>query len=345
MNRRIAIVTSASLLVGTLGVWWKARHNLPLLNAPTNLTSPNHMPVEAVAPSGPPAPLIDNVSYAGTYQGLSDPRWKWWNAMEERDPSFEWKMPIDFYGKVIDENRLPISGAKIRFQWTTMSIVGTSVRTYDSKANGTFSLTGERGKGLDVYVTKEGYHAGVNSFGTYEYAAFFEWNYFVPNKDKPVTFQLSRKSKPEPLIVREACNTLSYEQGKYYYDLQRGSISRELSAGAGLKVVITRSQTAQGRTFDWTWAVEGVHATVQPTTDEFPQMAPVDAYVSSWSTEQKSNATNFQRSVEIRLYVHTGGECYALVDLQLSHPNLRDIGPTLVVKSLLNPTGSRNLEH
>ena len=149
----------------------------------------------------------------------------------------------------------------------------------------------------------------------------------------------------EPLVVGSAFNTLSYEQGTYYYDLQRGRLSRQPPAGDGLKFTITRSQAAQGQPFDWTWAVDGVNATVRATTDEFPQSAPTDAYVPSWKTEQKADAENFQREGKVRLYVRTSGGRYAVADLQLSHPNKREIGPTLSVKSYLNPSGSRNLEY
>ena len=85
--------------------------------------------------------------------------------------------------------------------------------------------------------------------------------------------------------------------------------------------------------------------TVQPTSDEFPQSAPTDAYVTSWKTEGKADAESFQREGKIRLYVRTDGGRYAVVDLQLSHPNKREIGPTLSVKSYLNPSGSLNLEY
>ena len=29
--------------------------------------------------------------------------WDWWNRMEKNDPQFQWKMPINFYGKVVDQ--------------------------------------------------------------------------------------------------------------------------------------------------------------------------------------------------------------------------------------------------
>src|SRR4051794_4077186 len=60
-----------------------------------------------------PAPPLETgsgyeVPPGGRYEGLSDPRWKWWNMMEKRDSSFEWKMPINFYGRVVDQTNQSI---------------------------------------------------------------------------------------------------------------------------------------------------------------------------------------------------------------------------------------------
>lgn len=125
----------------------------------------------------------------------------------------------------------------------------------------------------------------------------------------------------------------------------RGTLSQQPSSEAGLKFTITRSQTAQGQAFDWTWAVEGINAAVRVTAEEFPQLAPADKYVPLWKTEQKATTEPFQRQAQVQFYLRTEGDRYGRVDLGLSHPNAREVGPTLSVKSFLNPTpGSRNLE-
>ena len=265
--------------------------------------------------------------------------------MKKQDPTFEWKTPINFYGKVIDQNNEPVAGAAIKFVWNDISPKGSSYAETTSDAGGLFSLIDKEGKGVSVSVSKKGYHIGNAASGSFEYAAFFEWNYHEPDENSPVIFRLVKKVDAEPLVVGSAFNTLSYEQGTYYYDLQRGALSRESPVGDGLKFTITRSQAAQGQPFDWTWTVDGVNAMVRATTDEFPQSAPTEAYVSSWKTEQRANAENFRQEGKVRLYVHTSGGRYAVVNLQLSHPNKREIGPTLSVKSYLNPSGSRNLEY
>jgi hypothetical protein len=91
--------------------------------------------------------------------------------------------------------------------------------------------------------------------------------------------------------------------------------------------------------------LDGVSVMVQATTDEFPQAAPLDGYVTSWKIEESAGARNFHREAKVRRYVRTSGARYGVVDLHLSHPNKREIGPTVTVKSYVNPSGSRNLEY
>ena len=42
--------------------------------------------------------------------------WEWWKQMKKRDPKFEWKMPVNFYGKVVDQASQPVERANVRFQ-------------------------------------------------------------------------------------------------------------------------------------------------------------------------------------------------------------------------------------
>ncbi len=49
----------------------------------------------------------------------------WW-ARRERDKEADWKVPIRFYGRVVDQDRQPVSGVTVHFQWTDLSKQGTS---------------------------------------------------------------------------------------------------------------------------------------------------------------------------------------------------------------------------
>jgi hypothetical protein len=347
MKRPSILLAVAALALLLAGVWW---WNRPAPSPPSVQTA---TPRATVVPprtleqpvTTPSAPLSYEVPSKGQYQGMSDPRWAWWKEMEKRNSKFEWKMPLNFYGKVMDQNNQPVSGASVRFQWTDLSMKGTSEKFTESDGQGLFSLTNEKGKRLIVYVSKEGYHAVDGGRASFEYAAFFEPIYHEPDPNNPVFFTLIKKLDAEPLIVGNIYNKLSYSRGEYYYDLQRGKISTQPPTNSGLKIILERGFSAQGQPFDWTWTVQGVNASVQIATDEFPQVAPSNGYATQWQKSHSASEDKFQQNGHVRLYVRTSDNRHAVADLKLAQPNSREVGPDLGIKSFLNPTpGSRNLE-
>jgi hypothetical protein len=286
---------------------------------------------------------------AGVYQGLNDPRWKWWNYMKKADPSFEWKMPINFFGKVVDENNNLVEGAAVSFTWNDLSATGTSQSKTKSGADGRFQLVDEKGKGLTVYVSKAGYHTSGGVGGkSFEYAAFFEGNYHRPDAANPMLFRLVHKIESESLIVRHVSQYLpgAYDGEEYYYDPVRGNLTRVASAEGALKFHFERSQTTQGSNFTWQWMIEAVNCALQERTDEFAQLAPEDSYVMRWQQSENKPSVLTAHSVTSSFYLQTADNHYALVDIALSHPNSRTAGPNLTITSRFNPkTGSRNLEY
>jgi hypothetical protein len=267
--------------------------------------------------------------------------------MRKVDPSFEWKMPINFFGKVVDQDNLPLPGADIRFVWNDTSSRGTSESKTTSASNGRFALADQRGKGLSVYVSKEGYHTSGGIGGmSFEYAAFFEGNYHQPDPESPVTFRLIKKLEAEPLVARRVSQYLpaAYDGETYFYDPRSGTLGRVCPLGGALKLNFERSQSPRGQLFDWTWTVEAVNGGLQETKDEFAQLAPENGYVGSWQMSEAATMQPFRRGAKADFYVRTADNHYARVDIELSHPNSRSAGPNLRVSSFLNPSGSRNLE-
>lgn len=310
----------------------------------------NNATPAGVAPQPQTTPrLSDQPSYevpaGGAYTGLSDARWQWWEVMKKVDRSFEWKMPISFYGRVIDEDGRPVAGATVRFSWTDASARGSSDKIATSDADGRFSLVGETGKRLSVRVAKDGFHSSGGEGGqSFEYAAFFEDIYHRPDTSNPVTFQLIKKLDPEPIVARHLSQRTSYDE-PCYFEIDRGILVQQPTAGAGLKFTFERSESPQGQPFDWTWKVEGVNSTLSAIADEFPQLAPEDGYVPSWETSQAASAPSFEQTGHARFYVRTAANTYARVEVEVAHPNARSLGPRITVNSFLNPSGSRNVDY
>src|SRR5439155_9463279 len=82
---------------------------------------------------------------------------------DRSDPKWEWKVPIHFYGRVVDENFSPVPEAKIHFQWTDLSAHGTSQTDGITDCQGNISLGSLQGQRLLVRLTKTGYYVSSSN--------------------------------------------------------------------------------------------------------------------------------------------------------------------------------------
>ncbi len=134
--------------------------------------------------SRPPAPK----PAPNTHQAVRD-----YVANKMADPEYDWKQPINFYGKAVDENQQAVEGASVDFKWTDLSADGTSENHATSDKSGFFSMVNRKGKCLSVTVSKAGYYSsGDARKASFEYANPAE-GLFTPDVNTPVLFHLRKK--------------------------------------------------------------------------------------------------------------------------------------------------------
>ncbi len=116
--------------------------------------------------------------------------WEWWRKMKVADPMFEYKRPIAFYGKVVDDSGIPVQEATVG-----VAIAGSDgdkrIRLVTDQ-NGLFSIVNEKGKRIRVGVGKRGYSSTEESTGYFEFAEFFSETFHEPDPSDPVVFVLQR---------------------------------------------------------------------------------------------------------------------------------------------------------
>jgi hypothetical protein len=272
----------------------------------------------------------------------TDPKWIWWNEKKARDPQFEWKMPISFYGKVVDENSQPVPGATASFVWTDMSAQGTSTAESVSDRQGLFLLDGLQGKRLQVRVKKDGYYTNPQNPFTFEYAAFFEPNYHKPDRDNPVIFRLRKKGDvPKELIVRESLIGITPNGSPHSIDLRT---ARKASPG-DIVISITRAAPKDVRKYDWSLTIEGVNgAGLIESNEQFMFEAPEEGYLTQYNYQFDVNSPNWQNQLRRNYFVRSGdGRVYARIEIK-AMPKYQDSAAARVL-FFVNPTGSRNLEY
>ncbi len=124
------------LFIGVLAVaivlmcfWFRQRQGdavsqeiVPATEAPGNSVSPN--------PTVEPTTETSSNTQAGNPSTASSTRptsIHEYMLNRQADPNFDWKQPINFYGKVVDENNTPVGDADVHFKWNDISENGTSV--------------------------------------------------------------------------------------------------------------------------------------------------------------------------------------------------------------------------
>jgi hypothetical protein len=267
--------------------------------------------------------------------------WDWWHSMEKVDPKFQWKMPIEFYGRVVDQTGASVSAATIRYGWTTA--VGPTPdphATTRTGSDGTFTIAGVYGKRLVVAASKVGYEATKNSMGSYEYAAFHDELFHVPDRDHPVVLVLHRVLNAEPILAFQVDRRVSVNSFPLVVELASGQLKSDGDLAIGVRT------EPGGADFqpNYTIEISALHgAGVMLTNEEFANSAPENGYTKTINVVQKSDDPAYDRVKKFKFYARDQAGRFALVGMEVSVIGARNEA-LLYVSILRNVKGSQNLE-
>jgi hypothetical protein len=347
MKKRIFIVL---LLLVVAGVWLWLRHNRPaepvLTESPVEET--NQPPAQArqrrTAPASPPTPASVPNQPAQDGAAVVESRINQIKTEVERGYE-EWRTPIEFYGKVVDENTNAVADADVHFVWTDLSPKGNSDKQTTSDGNGLFSLRNEAGKHLMVQVSKQGYYS-YQPFG----AAFFyagENQNFVPDAANPVVFRLKKKGVAEPLV-----HVQSPMGGSKGFRIPKNGAAVEISLTSGKTVSAGQGDfrvqcwtdnqgKASGEKYDWKCQITVPNGGLVQSTEDLDFQAPSDGYRTSDVIEMPAKVeSEWSSHVKRNYFLKLAGGNYA----RLSFEMVAGGDHFFQLESFLNPSGSRSLE-
>jgi hypothetical protein len=283
----------------------------------------------------------------GTLPGGGDSRdpdeyRRWYHEASQRDRLLDWKRPIDFWGKVIDEQDQPVAGAEVEFAWNDLSRAGTSKARLRSAEDGSFALTGKRGKGLSVAVRKDGYHQVPGRFsGSYEYALPHER--FIPNPSDPVVFRLQRMRTFVELHSREVVLGLPNDGS----ELRLGVLEDRLNTNGQIRArIFMGPMNNERRVSAWRFVITipgGGFVPIDPTT--LPFEAPAEGYVET--IEISCNPEDDRLPMKkADYYVRMGSlPIFGRIYFQVKpSPREHYANSALRLTYAINLSGSRNLE-
>lgn len=347
-----SFVVSVLCLIALAGGWWLSRPDIQLVAVRKTLHAVPNMPKPLTNRGVPSAETSIKQPFARTpYLGLSDPRWAERRRLRVEDPSYQWRTPIEFFGKVVDQNNLPIAEAAVEIEWVGTSAVyggdGVGHKKLTSDANGLFIIRGIEGKRLRVLVSKEGYHRRKSwNNGSFEYAGFWEPEFIEPDSKNPIQFHLVRKREAEPTYHLDSRVIVKSPALETHIDLLSKPVQK--AGPSDLFVRITRSPDAGDyRPFDWKIEIEGRNGSeLAESEDEFMTLAPTEGYNAGLVREHK--ALRSSAWPKTRFYVRNKSRnFYAAVEIEAAafYPYDGDPGAALFVTATINPSNSPNLEY
>ncbi len=264
------------------------------------------------------------------------------------DPSYMFKVPINFYGKVLDQEEKPLADANIGFNWnkvneTNDSQMESGVAETKTDPEGRFSLENQKGGQLNVKVSKPGYYSVASNPCCFEFAQPYAGNFYTPDAKNPVVFHLKKKGNGAALITSHN-GMRSNVQLAIPMDgtpIQVDLLHQKAAAAGPLQVsqIKPMNQSSQ-QAKEWSFQMTIPDGGFVENHDEFPYAAPDSGYQQSVQLDFQKNQTNWATGIKKDYYIRFGSPpLYGRLHLETS---IDQAGAWLTYA--INPDGSTNLE-
>ena len=146
---------------------------------------------------------------------------------------------VEFYGRLEDQFGNAVGNAQIKFEipFNNGHAVGVNRGTTVADGNGFFTISGYKGKSLDIVPTKSGYVlASLNGGGIYSYL-WPESQRVHPDRNNPTVIKMWKLQGAEPLVDISKEYKLPFTGAPIYFDLVAGKI---VPSGGDLKITVNR---------------------------------------------------------------------------------------------------------
>jgi len=252
-------------------------------------------------------------------------------------------VPIDFYGRVIDQGSNALPGVKLKVyirHWELMAdAMSNPIRLEkETDADGRFEIHGVTGDALNIEsFQKAGYdlEPTQRSFGP----SSGGWQ-------TPVDFKMWSTNVHEQLVTASKSFHIVPDGRAYAIDLAQGTLVE--SVDGDLKVWVKRpAQVAPGQKYDWSCEIaSGVNGGILQESDPNASMywAPTEGYAPAFHYEQKVGSGWGDSTGTKRFYVRLNGrQIFGRMSIEV-FAYYNDSTPGLIrIQYAVNPTGGRVL--
>jgi hypothetical protein len=222
--------------------------------------------------------------------------------------------PINVYGKVIDQDGLPVPGAAVKagvllVQGFERSGVDEYSTTTDDQ--GRFSFVGLHGARFGLGFEKPGYEYNSQLYVNW-------WDHYRPDAGNPMVFQMWKLQGAQPMVKARIHAYIPCDGSPTSYNLTTG---KQMPAGGNLTIRFSRNPVniAIGQPFSWQLTLEVQDGGIQEVTDLYPNEAPADGYQNSISVSMPSEAKHWSSDLQRSYYFIAGdGQDFGRIDIDLT---------------------------
>lgn len=254
-------------------------------------------------------------------------------------------VPVEFHGKVVDQDDNPLPNVKVRAlvrHWEMVApvafgahgqmISGEAATTSD----GLFIIQGMTGDSVAIQsIVKLGYELEPTQL-TYGATS--------GTLDSPIFFRMWATNIHEQLIADTKTFPIIPDGRSYFIDLLKGVISE--SRQGSLKVTVKRPEgVIFGQKYDWSGRIDVLDGGLQAATNSSSKYrAPADGYVPLFTHEQKVGSGWGDSTGKKEFFVKLqNGQIYGLITIELfAYYNNKSPG-MVRISYILNSSGSRVL--
>jgi hypothetical protein len=254
-------------------------------------------------------------------------------------------IPVRFYGKVVDQQGMPLADVNVRAKvrhWYIPS--GSAVygnghmvridRVTD--VDGQFLIEGTTGDALDFEsISKDDYELSQKALHTFNP---------VNDPNKPTEFKMWKRG-PKASLVSGAKVFGIVSDGRFYtIDLLHGKKTEGAADQGDLRVSIVRPGNVNPKDkFTWSFVIEAIEGGLIPTDDEFMYLAPENGYERRFEMNLRPDGSDWTPLVKKQLFVRSrNGQLYGR--LQVEVIAVYNDQSAIEINYAINPNSSRNLQ-
>ncbi len=253
-------------------------------------------------------------------------------------------VPIQFYGKVVDQDNNPLSGVSVKGEALHVKVIVPAPWgdqdeiipiSKETDSNGRFEVQGVTGRGLVIEsIHKDGYDPEPWQHSSDAVGGSFE---------NPIIFKMWSTNIHEQLITGNKNFEIIPDGRPYFIDLTKDEISQTESGD--LKVWIKYPlQTEFGKTYDWSCEIDVNNGGLQQDDSSSMFSAPADGYVPTFSLQKQIRDGERGSIGDKKFYIMlNNGKVFGRMQIDLIAPFNVGIPGLIRLSYAINPSGSRIL--